>query len=177
MGCQLSPNGQAEEYTREKVYELLRNLQSTQYQERQRAFMQLWQAPPSIQPLLDEFSLDADLQCVTSAKWLMLLRKLGGSPGDASESLVNLGLVRVGDFPTLMRLAADHRWSQIVVLLELLDDEQRSKLVEDAENANTSLPWRWRIGKRSSCRFSSIDFIPQSPPAQPAVSGRRWLSV
>lgn len=119
--------------TREKVQQLLRQLQSASYQDRQRAFLELWQCQGDLQPLLEELGNDPDPQCATSAKWLMLMRRLGCEPADIGDGLTNLGLVRIGKFQTLRRLAEDHRWNQILVILELLDEEQRNNLIENEE--------------------------------------------
>ncbi len=60
----------------------------------------------------------------------MLLQRLGPQV-DAGDTIRSLEFVQAGDLETIIRLAEDSRWNQVIGLLELLDDDQRKQLTED----------------------------------------------
>ncbi|MFO0921457.1 MAG: hypothetical protein U0905_03090 [Pirellulales bacterium] len=112
----------------------IEDLQGTTYQKRQHAFLGLWQAGTEADEFLQELSQSQDSSGKVIVDWLVLLRKLGAKPADASESLTNLTLLRTGDFHTLVRLGKSQQWGQAIVLLQLLNEDQLERLLEDVSN-------------------------------------------
>jgi hypothetical protein len=110
----------------------LRELDSSSYRTRQLAFLNLWKLGHQSRETLEEVAKGSDLNLACSAKWLMLVQKLGASPAEVGDGIANLGLVQAGDFYTLVRMAQEHQWGQILVLLELLSEEQLEELQEQS---------------------------------------------
>ncbi len=140
------PNADAT-YSRQEVEKYLLQLRSRVYRERQEAFLALWRSGQNAEPQLQEIAKSDDLDASTIAKWLLLLRKLGASPALANDGITNLSLLRAGDFLTLIRLAENQQWGNLLVLLELLTDEQRATLSEETADRENLLAIAIRQGK------------------------------
>lgn len=124
---------------RDRLLQLLAQLRSQNYVERQKAFLELWRASPKADALLERLGQDSNLQQSTSLRWLQLLRKMGGEPKEVAEMFSNLELVSSGNYRPLLRMARDHQWAQIVTLLGLVDGDRRGLLVYDTDSCEELL--------------------------------------
>ncbi len=113
-----------------QIEQWIEQLGMPSYRARQEAFVSLWKAGPQAAPMIERVANGTDLSVASAAKWLLLLQRLG-SQADVGDAIRNLGFIQAGDLQTILRLARDKRWSQVLGMLELLNEEQRAALVSD----------------------------------------------
>jgi hypothetical protein len=118
--------------------ELLEQLQSDRFETRQQAFLELWKTQISPIDSLDSVLENASDELAANARWLLLLRKIGMSRETIEESLENLTLLQVEDFYTLKRLAKDEKWTELLVLWQLLSPTQKETLLENVSPSDVT---------------------------------------
>lgn len=112
----------------------IEQLGSPQYKTRQAAFLSLLAAGTQATETIVQATRSEDPEIRDSAKWLVLLGRLQGSTSQPSEAFSQLTLVKAGDFYTILQLANDRKWPQVLGLLELLTPDQRAALIEDRDD-------------------------------------------
>ena len=106
----------------------LKDLSGKDYTQRKQAFQALWKLPPQdLQELFERESPSSPSE-VAQRNWLILLQQLEASPESAAQLIDNLARLRSGDFETVIRLAKDHRWDELLSLLAVLTSEGRKQL-------------------------------------------------
>jgi len=113
----------------------LDDLSGKEYAQRKQAFQALWKLPPQdLQSLFDRESPSGPSE-VAQRNWLILLQQLQASPESAAQLIDNLARLRSGDFETVIRLAKNHRWDELLSLLAVLTPEGRKQLQNDQVDA------------------------------------------
>lgn len=112
----------------------IEQLGSPLYKTRQAAFLALLAAGNEATDRIVHATGSENPEIRDSAKWLVLLGRLQGSNNQPSEAFSQLTLVKAGDFYTLLQLANDRKWPQVLGLLELLTPAQRAALIEDRDD-------------------------------------------
>ncbi|MFY7968964.1 MAG: hypothetical protein ACOVNV_07730, partial [Pirellulaceae bacterium] len=117
-----------------EIDQWIEQLGSPKYKTRQAAFLSLLAAGTEATERIVHATRSEDPEIRDSAKWLVLLGRLQGSTSQPSEAFSQLTLVKAGDFYTLLQLANDRKWPQVLGLLELLTPDQRAALIEDRDD-------------------------------------------
>jgi tetratricopeptide (TPR) repeat protein len=133
------PSTSAPQIGQRELEQWIEQLGSSQYKTRQSAFLSLLAAGTEATDAIVKATRSEDPEIRDSAKWLVLLGRLQGGTTQPSEAFSQLTLVKAGDFYTVLQLASDRKWPQLLGLLELLTPAQRAALIEDRDDFNRLL--------------------------------------
>ncbi|MCY2974463.1 MAG: hypothetical protein NTW52_07320 [Planctomycetota bacterium] len=119
------------------VSDLLADLSSSQYSQRKQAFQELWKLPPQELDRLFEQSPPRGPSEIALRNWLKLLQRMDASPETAAQMIDNLARMRSGDLQTVVRLARESRWSDLMALLSMLSPEDRLRMHSEPEESSS----------------------------------------
>jgi tetratricopeptide (TPR) repeat protein len=155
-----------------QIEQWIEQLGMPSYRVRQEAFVSLWKAGPQAAPMIERVAKGDDLSVASAAKWLLLLQRLG-SQADVGDAIRNLGFIQAGDLQTILRLARDKRWSQVLGMLELLNDDQRTALVSDVPGVASAVLISLALQDNQEALVPTlIDYV--YPPLQAASIRVLW---
>jgi hypothetical protein len=117
--------------------DLLADLSSSQYSHRKQAFQELWKLPPQELDKLFEQSPPRGPSEMALRNWLKLLQRMDASPETAAQMIDNLARLRSGDLQTVVRLARESRWSDLMALLSMLSPEDRLRIHSEPEESSS----------------------------------------
>lgn len=116
---------------------LLAELSSSQYVQRKEAFQELWKLPPQELDRLFEKSSPRGPSEIALRNWLKLLQRMDASPETAAQMMDDLARMRSGDLHTVVRLARESRWSDLMALLSMLSPDDRQRIHSEPEESSS----------------------------------------
>lgn len=117
--------------------DLLAELSSSQYSQRKQAFQELWKLPPQDLDRLFEQLPPRGPSEIALRNWLKLLQRMDASPETAAQMMDNLARMRSGDLQTVVRLARESRWSDLMALLSMLSPDDRQRIHSEPEESSS----------------------------------------
>ncbi len=117
--------------------DLLADLSSSQFSQRKQAFQELWKLPSQDLDRIFEQSPPRGPSEIALRNWLKLLQRMDASPETAAQMIDNLARMRSGDLQTVVRLARESRWSDLMALLSMLSPDDRQRIYSEPEELSS----------------------------------------